>query len=503
MKKIKYIILLFGLIACSDLEEKVYSEISPSNFYGNIDEATVALTSIYNSYNRAVSLYDFGLSSMVSCPSPKLQGRVPWRRIWATYTTSSSDALSLPRVWNPLYQGIFRANTLIKELEGRDFGDDDSKRTELIAEAKWLRAWSFFNLVQLFGGVPMPLEPTTTVEGAQLPRTEIAGVYTQIIADLQAAETGLPADKRPENEIGRPIQATAKFLLGKVYLTMAGLPLEDTSKMSMAQTKIQEVINLEGTSQGYSLLGSYEDAIRVDNNDERIFAIQQTQSVPDQGTAFSHVWGAPNRFAPGLGQFHFGFTEAFYFEFDDTDERRDVTMLSSYTQNNGVFKDYFGTATSGDGSPWVKRHGLFQNKYVDLDQACCDGDPDMIVYRYSDALLMAAEIENSLNGPTSTAYGYLNRVRARAKALDAPTGMTKEAFAEYVYEERYKEFSLEFQEIYDIRRLGKVEEVLAQHPENITYQPTNTAYSPNFNLWPLPISEILANPNIPENNPGW
>ncbi|SOE23201.1 Starch-binding associating with outer membrane [Spirosomataceae bacterium TFI 002] len=501
MKKIKYIFLLAGLVACNDLEEKVYSEISPSNFYQNAAEGEVAVTSIYNSFNRTVSLFDFGLASLVVMPSPKMIARVPWRRMWGNYTTNASDAVSLPRVWDPLYQGIFRANTVMKELEGRDFGNeiDETKRKELIVEAKFLRAWAFFNLVQLFGDVPLPLTPTTTVEGAQLPRTPIADVYKQIILDLKDAEAGLPKDKRGEAEKGRPIQATAKFLLAKVYLTMAGLPLQDQTTMALAQTKLQEVISLEGSAQGYSLLTSYEDAVRIDNNDERIFAMQQTQSSADQGTAFGHVWGARNRFDPslGIGQFHGGYSKAFYDSFDSTDLRRDVTMVYQYVDNQGNLLTY------DSGPSYNPRWGIFQNKYVDFDQSCCDGDPDMIIYRYSDALLMAAEIENSLKGPTATAYGYLNRVRARASASVAPAGMSKLQFADYIYEERFKELSFEFQEVYDIRRLGKVQEALSQHPENITFQPTNTAYSPNFNLWPLPISEVQSNPNIQSNNPGW
>lgn len=503
MKKFKFILLITVLMGCSDLEEKVFSEISPSNFYNNADESNVAVTSIYNSYNRTIGLYDFGMSTLASCPSPKLQQRVWWRRMYSNYTTTSSDTQALPRVWNAFYQGIFRANTVINELENINFEEDDNKRIEHIAEAKWLRAWSFFNLVQLFGAVPLPLSPAATVEDAQLPRTPIEDVYQQIILDLEAAEAHLPTNKRPESEIGRPIRATATFLLAKVYLTMAGFPLQDNAKLSLAQTKIQEVINLEGTSQGYELLESYEEAIRLDNNAERIFAIQQTQSEAGQGTAFSHVMGAEKRFPSPYGQYHVGFTEDFYFEFDDTDERRDVTMISSYTDRDGVYKDWFGTASDGeDGSPWNRRYGIFQNKYVDFDQSCCDGDPDMIVYRYSDALLMAAEIENNLNGPTTTAYNFLNRVRLRANASEAPTGMSQLEFAEYVYQERFKELSLEFQEIYDIRRLGKVEEVLNMHPENIIWEPTYTPYNPNFDLWPLPIDEINANPNL-EQNPGW
>lgn len=500
MKNLKYLILFLGLVACSDLDEQVYSEISPTNFYRNAEEAQVAVTSIYNTYNRAIGLFDFGLVSLVTVPSPKMVAIVPWRRIWGNYTTSSGDMLSLPRVWGPLYQGIFRANTVLKEIENRDFGseEEETKRKALIAETKWLRAWSYFQLVQLFGDVPMPLEPTTSLEGAQLSRTSTNDVYNQIISDLENAEIDLPANKRPASEIGRPIKATAKFLLAKVYLTMSGLPLEDPNAMALANIKLQEVLSLEDTDQGYSLLESYDDAIRIDNNDERIFAIQQTQAVQGQGTAIGHILAPRNKLAPGLGLSHIGYSQDFYDSFEESDERRDVTMAYTFVSRNGTVLTY-----NADTNGYAERLGIHQNKYVDLDQACCDGDPDMIVYRYSDALLMAAEIENALNGPTAKAYAHLNRVRRRANASNAPSGMTQEEFAEYIYEERFKELSLEFQEVYDIRRLGKVEEALSQHPENITFAPANTPYSTHFNLWPLPIGEIQTNPNITENNPGW
>jgi len=497
MKKLKYIILFAGLFACSNLEEEVFSEIAPSNFYQNADQANAAVVSIYNTYSRAVGLFDFGLASMVVMPSPYMQARVPWRRNWGNYTVAASDPISIPRTWNSLYQGIFRANVVIAELETRDFGDELENETRdfLIGEAKFLRAWSYFNLVRLFGDVPMPLLPATSVDQAILGRTSSTNIYEQIIIDLQDAESNLPADKRTGIDLGRPFSTTATFLLAKVYLTMAGLPLQDASKMALAQSKLQEVINLEGSSQGYSLLDSYEDAIRIENNDERIFAIQQTQAVEDQGTAFSHVWGGRFRFN-GTGQFHGGYSQTFYDAFESFDLRRDVTMAYSYPDARNGNMLTFGTA------PYNARFGIAQNKYVDFDQTAVDGDPDMILFRYSDALLMAAEIENDINGPTPTAYMYLNRVRARAEASDAPSGMTQDEFIDYIYEERFKELSFEFHEVFDMRRLGKVEEALARHPENITYAPTNTAYQSHFELWPIPLAEINANPNL-EQTTGW
>ncbi len=195
MKKIKYLLLsliLSGTFACTDLEEQVYSQLSPGNFYNTIGDAEASVIAIYNSLNRPVALWDFGMLSLTFMPAPHTQSRVPWREAWANYTTSAGEGVSLPRVWDAWYRAIFRANISIVELEKRQFdnADDDQRRIELIAEGKWLRAWSYFNLVRLFGEVPMPLEATETIEGAQLPGTSIDNLYAQIIADLEANDRG-------------------------------------------------------------------------------------------------------------------------------------------------------------------------------------------------------------------------------------------------------------------------------------------------------------------------
>lgn len=510
MKKIKYLLLsllLSGAFACTDLEEQVYSQLSPGNFYNTIGDAEASVIAIYNSLNRPVALWDFGMLSLTFMPAPHTQSRVPWREAWANYTTSAGEGVSLPRVWDAWYRAIFRANISIVELEKRQFdnADDDQKRIELIAEGKWLRAWSYFNLVRLFGEVPMPLEATETIEGAQLPGTSIDNLYAQIIADLEAAELDLPVPKRTGGDIGRPTVGTAKFLLAKVYLTMAGLPLRDASKMALAHTKIKEVIDNADTY-GYELLDSYEDAIRIDNNAERIWAVQQTQAVTDQGTALSFVWGGPDWPWGNGGQYHGGFTEEFYNSYEDTDVRRDVTMAYTYVGRSGDTKVYGepDLDTNGDGKTGNydqnKTNGIAPNKYHDADQGCCDGDPDMVIYRYADALLMYSEAENELNGPTEVAYDYLNRVRSRGGASTyTPGSHTKEQFRELIIQERYWELSFEFHEVFDLRRFGLVEDAINN---NFEAQLKNTTYRPDFELWPKPTKEVDANPNL-QQNPGW
>ncbi|MEQ9289481.1 MAG: RagB/SusD family nutrient uptake outer membrane protein [Cyclobacteriaceae bacterium] len=505
MKNIKYIIILAVMIGCSnDLEEQVYSNVSPSNFYKNAADGDAAVSAIYNALNRAVSLWDFGLTSTVATMHPYFIGRVGWRNHWADYTVSSGDGLGLPRSWNPLYQAIFRANVAISELSTRTFeGSEEVTRGYLIAEAQWLRAWSYFHLTQLFGNVPMPLVPAQSIETANLPATPREAIYAQIISDLQDAEANLPTIRTIPAELGRPNVGTAKFLLAKVYLTMAGAQVNDASKMALAHSKIKEVID-NASAYGYELLPSYADAIYIDNNSERVWAIQQTQAVEGQGTAGTFVWagiGSTNGGVP-RGQAHGGWTQEFYDLYESGDTRRDVTMQYSYIHSDTGEETFFSgqPVADYDGDPYKQTWGIPNNKYKDSDQGCCDGDPDIIYYRYSDALLMYAEAENSLNGPTATAYEYLNMVRERggASAL-TPGSHTKEEFAELMFTERLLEFTFECQELYDIRRLGKVQEIIESAPLPVK---EGTVYKAAFEVWPIPNTEVNANAEL-EQNPGW
>ena len=113
---------------------------------------------------------------------------------------------------------------------------------------------------------------------------------------------------------------------------------------------------------------------------------------------------------------------------------------------------------------------------------------------------MFAEAENSINGPTSTAYEYINMVRERggASAL-VPGSHTQAEFAEAMYNERLFEFTFECMSLYDARRLGKVAEVIAKNP---LAQKNGTTYSPHMEVWPIPIGEINANSELSQNE-GW
>src|SRR5690606_6054390 len=111
------------------------------------------------------------------------------------------------------------------------------------------------------------------------------------------------------------------------------------------------------------------------------------------------------------------------------------------------------------------------------------------IYRFSDVILMLAEIENELNGPTAAAFDYLNEVRERADATayDPQAATTQAGFRELIYKERFWEFSFEFHEVFDIRRMGKVKEAIETGFET---QLNGTVYNPKYELYPIPLAEI-------------
>lgn len=127
---------------------------------------------------------------------------------------------------------------------------------------------------------------------------------------------------------------------------------------------------------------------------------------------------------------------------------------------------------------------------------------DVLVLRYADILLMYAEAENEVDGPTVDAYNAVNLVRARAKTSLLPSGLDQAGFRAAVRQERLFELSGELTEFFDIQRWGTLQQTMANSPDVIT---AGTAYDPKYYLYPIPLTEIQANTQIGQanQNPGW
>ncbi|MBC9795740.1 RagB/SusD family nutrient uptake outer membrane protein [Sinomicrobium weinanense] len=494
---INSLIVMLLLAGCTSLDEEVYSDLSPNNFYVSEADADAAVIAIYNGLNRR-PFHDTYFTSLTFMPAPHSASRLPNRRMFANYSFDASNFQIIEPYWSAVYDMINRANTAIDRIPDIDM--DETLKKRLIAEAKWLRAYNYFNLVRLFGDVPLYLKETTSLEDVNQPRAPMSEVYAAIIEDLKEADENLPPN-RTDDKKGRVTRGTARFLLAKVYLTMAGEPMNDGSGLEEARTLLVSLYENKG-AYGYDLLDNYADIFKLDNelNAEIVFAVQQSRAVGGQGTGMAHIWGPLRSPFGGTGQYHGGCTQEFYQSYDSTDVRRDVTWLERYTARgtNQVF--VFGSGNGPYGDP---RNGMAQAKYQDPEMNFVDGETDIIIYRFSDVILMLAEIENELNGPNATAFDYLNEVRERAHAgtYDQQAAATPEEFRELIYKERFWEFSFEFHEVFDIRRMGKLKEAIETGFETKLF---GTSYDPKYELYPIPLSEIQTNPNIAgHQNPGW
>lgn len=497
MKKLLILLLATaGLISCEPLDEVPFSSLSVDNLYqteADVDAAIFGAYSALNNDNNDLWYFLYtsgpGESVVVRLKGDGNQGRA------SSLTFQPGDALG---VWWPnFYRGINRSNSVIANV-GKA-GLSPELEEQKIAEARFQRGFFYFNLVKWFGGVPLHLEETTDFsdESVKKPRATVQEVYDVIVEDFKYAETRLPDEWDSANK-GRATSGAAKAFLGKVYLNMAGKPLEQDDKYQLAVDKFKEVVN----SGDYALQDNFADIFELSNefNSEIIFARPDIRET-GAGTVLTFFAGVPNSpYANRNGQYQFGFTTDFYNSFNEDDIRRDVTLLYSYIDADGREVTY----NSPDNPPLPfggyndpKGIGFGKLKDSQNDVSAFAHDNDIIYMRYADVLLMLAESLNEV-GQSQEALTYLNMVRERA-GLENITTTNHDELLEVIKQERKWELAGEYQEYPDLQRWGDIEESLPNNEDAVLF---GTVYSPKIELLPIPQSQIDANENLTQ-NPGY
>lgn len=488
-------LILFG---CEPLEEVPFSFLSVENLYQNEKDVDAALFGVYSTMNEGIDelWYFLATSGAGESVVVRLKGDGNQGQLSAlAFQPGTAHGVW----WSHFYRGINRANTVIAEVS--NVGLEPSVEEQKIAEARFLRAWYYFNLVKWFGGVPLQLEATKDFsdETVKKPRSSIEEVYNVIIEDLKYAETRLPESWDNPN-LGRATSWAAKAYLGKVYLNMAGKPLEQNAMFAMAASKFQEIVD-DGP---YSLQMNFADIFSLDNefNSEIIFA-RPNIAQNGAGSVLSFFAGVPlSPFAFNGGQYQFGFTEAFYNSFPDNDLRRDVTLLYSYVNTNGntiVYNDPNNPDNARFGG-YNDPKGIGFGKLLDTSGAFTNPfqhGNDFIFMRYGDVLLMLAEALNE-NGSSSEALPFLNQIRDRA-GLDDVVTINQSELRDIIKQERKWELAGEFTEYPDLQRWGDIEQSL-QNNEDAQF--FGTVYDPKLELLPIPQSQLDANENLVQ-NPGY
>ena len=241
MKKFLLLILLaaFTCISCKKfLDTKPQDSVSPENYFNTEADLQRALNGVYNrligTFGR---LYQRGLWSYMAVSDEFFYSNISSNNLKVSDFDASN--LDVTRFWEVCYQGIDRANQVIANVNKPEM--DETARNSIKGQALFLRGYFYFLLVDNFGAIPLKLNPTSSPTDKPLPRSPIADVYGQIVKDMQEAETlVLPIDQVISNEVVS--QTAVQAILAKVFLKMAGAPLNDITKYKEALTYSNKVI---------------------------------------------------------------------------------------------------------------------------------------------------------------------------------------------------------------------------------------------------------------------
>jgi len=414
----------------------------------------------------------------------------------ATYTNTADNGAATS-LWNIAYRAIFRANQTIENVPNVP-GLSDELKTRYIAEAKFLRAVNYFNLVINFGDAPLILRVPVDKNDYYYPKSPEADVWTQVKQDLTEAAAGLPVEW-PSASKGRATKGAAIGYLGKAHLY--------TGDWASAQATLQQ---LTTTPFSYSLTANFGDNFsqNTENNSESVFEIQ----LADVGG--TNPWGGENaseslgvttaqEFAPQevSGWFEVSFTDKLFNAFQqertvsgDLDPRMYATMAWNYpgsTFYNKPFSDFtllFGYSTL------IKKYQNYTqtNELVGSSGAVnYTSSNNERAMRYADVLLMLAEAVTQQGNPAQ-AYTYVNAVRQRANLAVLPAGYTKDQMMAEIRHQRMLEFAREGFRFYDLRRWG----LLQSEISNSDKQGRENFNTSQHSYFPTPQSEVDSNPNI-------
>lgn len=334
------------------------------------------------------------------------------------YNFSATDTY-VYSFWEWLYKGVTRANLLLKYVDSNQTIDEVYRNT-IKGEALTLRAYFYFLLVTTFGDVPLMTEPATDPLMTQIPRTEAKNVYKQILDDLINAES-LVLDISDIGFGGRINKSAVRSLAARVCLHWAGYPLQDESKYEDVKTWTLKVIN--DTKANHELNPKYSDIFIKYAKDEYDIkeSIWEVEFQGTSGSTFDETGYLGRYIGPNSGvgspigrcvglTFTTGTLRDKYPNNDGEDTRK-FWNIANFTYNADGSKKML---TNTGYINWFQRHaGKYRREYWPHPESNSTSINYPLI-RYSDVLLMFAEAENALNGPTESAVEAVNQVRRRA-----------------------------------------------------------------------------------------
>lgn len=415
--------------------------------------------------------------------------------------------------WNDCYNIIMRCNIVIDRAPDATFSVE-SLRNQYIAEAKFLRGLMYFWLNRTFGGTALNGEllgvikvdrEISQAEAYLMERASLQDIYTLIIEDLKFAEQYLP-DTYGSADKGRAAKAGAKAMLGKVYMTMAGYPLnKGIDSYKLAIQKFQEVIS----DSKYGLVPSYKDLFDVTkkNSKESLFEVQYKKGSPNAAT------GSPwnNNFAP---------------RFSD----KEVVLVGDKGGVNAPTGNMSKAYETGDPRKFVSmrdgwknaKTGAWENdkyvcKYYDVSVSGSDNGNNWMELRLAEIYLLQAEALIRTGGDRNAALNYVNLIRQRARSTPGDPSIPKPAdllkdyklsdfasdqeFLLAIEKESRVELAFENTRWFNLVRTGRAKDVLTTEQTEDGY--AAFVWNSDFLIYPIPLTVMQSNPGKIIQNKGY
>jgi hypothetical protein len=445
------------LTGCSELlNKKPLGVESSADFLKTESQAILATTAVYDAagWRNSQEIFEWFLGDVVSDDAEKGgENAADWAELQQLkdFRGNAANSISFGR-WSESYQGIYRANIVIDGVPNIDM--DPELRARLVAEAKFLRGFFYFQLVKTFGGVPLITRQLNPSEYCQA-RSPIEACWAQIEIDLEDASKVLPVKSAyPASETGRATKGAADALLAKAYIFQ--------SKWADAMARSEMVIQ----SGEYDLEANYADNFKMshENGIESIFEIQHAEFATsaygdlNEGQETSIYQGNRNAtFFTGWG-FNCP-TQNFVDEFELNDPRMKATVVF----DNDLIYETTPVQQKADNS--ASPTGYSAKKYMLEYQASkpeiSNSPANWRSIRFADVLLFHAEAANELENSTASLES-LNRVRRRV-SMPAVTVTDPTELRDAIHHERRVELGLEGHRFFDLVRQGRAAEVLAEN----------------------------------------
>lgn len=531
-KFIPMIMIVLSLQSCDDFLNTTPDDfVTPGDYYKTEKQLFTALTGVYNTLSDSRNgnpLYggDY-ISNMGEEADEGYYRKTPQRNIISQFLYNGS-APDLSNFWDQLYQGINQANTLLAYVDSAKM-KTESNRDIIRGETLFLRGYFYFLLVNHFGNIPLTLTPTTSIDSLKIPQVPADSVYAVITSDMETAFPLVESIDKFEYG-GRVSKSAVAGVLARVYLHWAGYPLKNVSKYADAKKWAEVVMTPKAVNYTHKLNPSYENVFinySADEYDinESIWEVEfsgNRSDFPRQAGCVGNYNGiyCPSGNDIGYATANIRANGNLFKMYEDsvldgghyTDSRRDWAIAPFNYDDNGnkVYR------TDNTTLIWGRYCGKYRREYEKVTPKTSWTPINFPLLRYSDVLLMFAEAENQLNGPTQKALDAVNLVRTRAHAsplVGSNIPNDKNDFLLFIQNERARELCFESLRREDLIRwntyIVNMKAMVTTYENETSVDESTRRVVTNLRnisdrhlLWPIPTKELMLNNKLKQNT-GW